>query len=155
MELTESIEKYRQATEEFIVTVSTLTETELDASKDQGWTARQVIHHVADSEAQSYARLRRLIAEPGTAIQGYDEGAWAESKNLGYEELEITHSFAVTISVRNASADLIRRMSLPDLEKFGTHTERGKFTVSDWLKAYSNHPFDHGAQLERAIKGLP
>ena len=41
-----------------------------------------------------------------------------------------------------------------DLEKFGTHTERGKFTVTDWLKAYSNHPFDHGAQLERAIKGL-
>jgi hypothetical protein len=45
-------------------------------------------------------------------------------------------------------------MSMADLEKFGTHTERGKFTISDWLKAYSNHPFDHGAQLERAIKGL-
>jgi hypothetical protein len=111
---------------------------------------------MADSEAQSYARLRRLLAEPeGSIIQGYDEGAWAESKNLGYEELEITHSFAVTISVRNASTDLIRRMSMQDLEKFGTHTERGKFTVNDWLKAYSNHPLDHGAQLERAIKGLP
>jgi hypothetical protein len=110
---------------------------------------------MADSEAQSYARLRRLLAEPeGSVIQGYDESAWAESKNLGYEELEVTHSFAVTISVRNASADLIRRMSMADLEKFGTHTERGKFTISDWLKAYSNHPFDHGAQLERAIKGL-
>ncbi len=111
---------------------------------------------MADSEAQSYARLRRLLAEPaGSVIQGYDEGAWAESKNLGYEELDIANSFIVTISVRNASADLIRRMSPSDLEKFGTHTERGKFTVADWLKAYSNHPFDHGAQLERAIKGLP
>ena len=100
--------------------------------------------------------MRRLLAEPeGSVIQGYDEGAWAESKYLGYEELEITHSFAVTISVRNASADLIRRMSIADMEKFGTHTERGKFTISDWLKAYSNHPFDHGAQLERAVKGLP
>ena len=74
--------------------------------------------------------------------------------NLGYEDLDIANSFIVTISVRNASADLIRRMSDSDLEKFGTHTERGKFSVTDWLKAYSNHPFDHGAQLERAIKGL-
>ena len=73
MELNESIEKYRQATEEFIVAVSKLTEAELDAVKDQGWTARQIIHHVADSEAQSYARLRRLIVEPGTQIQGYDK----------------------------------------------------------------------------------
>ena len=37
-----------------------------------------VIHHVADSETNSYVRLRRLMAEPaGTAIQGYDEAQWA------------------------------------------------------------------------------
>lgn len=35
---------------------------------------RQVIHHVADSATQSYARLRRLLAEPlGSIIQGDDE----------------------------------------------------------------------------------
>jgi hypothetical protein len=34
------------------------------------WSARQCIHHMADSEAQSYARLRRLVAEPeGSIIQ--------------------------------------------------------------------------------------
>jgi len=149
-------DKYQEATIYFEKLVNSLKPTELDTKAPGEWSARQIIHHMADSEAQSYARLRRLLAEPqGSIIQGYDEGAWAESKNLGYEELEITHSFAVTISVRNASADLIRRMALTDLEKFGTHTERGKFTVSDWLTAYSNHPLDHGAQLERAIKGLP
>jgi hypothetical protein len=149
-------DKYQEATIYFEKLVNSLKPTELDTKAPGEWSARQIIHHMADSEAQSYARLRRLLAEPeGSIIQGYAEGAWAESKNLGYEELEITHSFAVTISVRNASADLIRRMALTDLEKFGTHTERGKFTVSDWLTAYSNHPLDHGAQLERAIKGLP
>jgi len=149
-------DKYQEATIYFEKLVNSLKPTDLDTKAPGEWSARQIIHHMADSEAQSYARLRRLLAEPqGSIIQGYDEGAWAESKNLGYEELEITHSFAVTISVRNASADLIRRMALTDLEKFGTHTERGKFTVSDWLTSYSNHPLDHGAQLERAIKGLP
>jgi hypothetical protein len=149
-------DKYQEGTNYFENLVNSLKPTDLDTKAPGEWSARQIVHHMADSEAQSYARLRRLLAEPdGSVIQGYDEGAWAESKNLGYEELEITHSFTVTISVRNASADLIRRMSMADLEKFGTHTERGKFTISDWLKAYSNHPFDHGAQLERAVKGLP
>ena len=149
-------DKYQEGTNYFEKLVKSLKPTDLDTKAPGEWSARQIVHHMADSEAQSYARLRRLLAEPeGSVIQGYDEGAWAESKYLGYEELEITHSFAVTMSVRNASADLIRRMSIADLEKFGTHTERGKFTISDWLKAYSNHPFDHGAQLERAVKGLP
>jgi len=149
-------DKYESATKYFETLVNSLKPSDLDTKAPGEWSARQIIHHMADSEAQSYARLRRLLAEPeGSIIQGYDEGAWAESKNLGYEDLETTHSFSVTISVRNASADLIRRMSMADLEKFGTHTERGKFTISDWLKAYSNHPFDHGAQLERAVKGLP
>jgi len=149
-------DKYQEATDYFEKLVKSLKPTDLDTKAPGEWSARQIVHHMADSEAQSYARLRRLLAEPqGSVIQGYDESAWAESKNLGYEELEISHSFTVTISVRNASADLIRRMSLTDLEKFGTHTERGKFTVNDWLKAYSNHPLDHGAQLERAVKGLP
>ena len=149
-------DKYQEATNYFENLVKSLKSTDLDTKAPGEWSARQIIHHMADSEAQSYARLRRILAEPeGSVIQGYDEGAWAESKNLGYEELEITHSFNVTIAVRNASADLIRRMSLTDLEKYGTHTERGKFTINDWLKAYANHPLDHGSQLELAIKGLP
>ena len=119
-------DKYQEATNYFEKLVNSLKSTDLDTKAPGEWSARQIVHHMADSEAQSYARLRRLLAEPeGSIIQGYDESAWAESKNLGYEELDITHSFAVTISVRNASADLIRRMSMADLEKFGTHTERG------------------------------
>jgi hypothetical protein len=149
-------DKYQEATNYFEKLVQSLQPSDLDTKAPGEWSARQIIHHMADSEAQSYARLRRLLAEPeGSVIQGYDESAWAQSKKLGYEDLDISNSFKVTISVRNASADLILRMSPSDLDKFGTHTERGKFTVSDWLKAYSNHPLDHGAQLERAIKGLP
>ena len=148
-------DKYQEATNYFEKLINSVKPSDLDTKAPGEWSARQIVHHMADSEAQAYSRLRRLLAEPeGSVIQGYDEGAWATSKNLGYEDLDITNSFAITIAVRNASADLIHRMSESDLEKFGMHTERGKFTVNDWLKAYSNHPFDHGAQLERAIKGL-
>lgn len=147
MNLSESIEKYREATEEFISTVSRLTEAELDTAKDQGWTARQVIHHVADSEAQSYARLRRLIVEPGTQIQGYDEGAWGENKTLGYEVLPIQISLDVFKAVRASSLEILKRLSASQLENSGIHSESGEYSIRAWLESYINHPMDHAAQI--------
>ena len=147
MELNESIEKYRQATEEFIVAVSKLTEAELDAVKDQGWTARQVVHHVADSEAQSYARLRRLIVEPGTQIQGYDEAAWGESKTLGYEELPIQISLDVFKAVRASSLEILKRLSVDQLDNAGIHSESGEYSIHTWLETYIKHPMEHAAQI--------
>ena len=49
---------------------------------DGGWTAREVVHHLADSEAQAYIRLRRLIAGAPFRLKG--------------RELVITSSFGVT-----------------------------------------------------------
>ena len=83
MDLKDAADSYAKATAEFLKVAQELGEAELDSSSSGGWTARQVIHHVADSEAQSYARLRRLIAEPGTQIQGYDEAGWARMKLWG------------------------------------------------------------------------
>ena len=84
MDLKNAADSYAQSTEEFLRVANLLSEAELDVSNPGSWSARQIIHHVADSEAQSYARLRRLIAEPGTHIQGYDEASWGENETLGY-----------------------------------------------------------------------
>ncbi|MSX19481.1 MAG: hypothetical protein F2803_06170, partial [Actinobacteria bacterium] len=54
--------EYEASTQLFLAEVNSLKESDLDRSDSEGWTPRQVIHHLADSEAQSYARLRRLIA---------------------------------------------------------------------------------------------
>lgn len=72
---------YKESTDAFLTLARSLSESDLDTADQEGWTPRQVIHHLADSEAQSYARLRRLVAEPGTMIQGYDEARWAENKD--------------------------------------------------------------------------
>lgn len=132
--------------------VAALTDADLDRSVRDGWTPRQVVHHLADSEAQSYARIRRLLAEPdGSVIQGYDEGLWAQCSALGYTKLPIENSYAVYLSVRAASLDVIKRMQISDLDKFGVHTESGNYTVAKWIKVYSSHPRDHGDQIKSAL----
>ena len=45
--------QYENATREFLNTVQELSDADLDVSKSRPWTDPQVIHHVADSEAQS------------------------------------------------------------------------------------------------------
>jgi hypothetical protein len=152
MDLNLICSEYESATDFFLNIASTLTPNELDLKLSDGWSARQVVHHMADSEAQSYARLRRVLAEPeGSIIQGYDEGAWADCKTLGYEELPIENSLAVFKSVRAASLDVLKRLKQVDLSKFGMHTESGKYTLETWIKTYSNHPVDHGKQILAAI----
>lgn len=140
--------EYETATQYFLKIVSDLKAADLDLKKAGEWSARQVIHHMADSEAQSYARLRRILAEPaGSVIQGYDEGAWAECEALGYADLPIENSLGVFTAVRAASLDVLKRIQLTDLEKFGTHSESGKYTLQTWLNTYSKHPVDHGNQI--------
>ena len=121
-------EQYRKATNEFLDVVNSLQQSDLDKSDAEGWTPRQVIHHMADSESQSYARLRRLIAEPGTIIQGYDEGLWAENSTLGYKDQPVETAIAIFKAVRQGSYELISRLSAEQLLNAGTHSESGHYT---------------------------
>jgi len=43
------------------------------------WSAHEVVCHCADSETNSYARIRFVVAEPEPLIQGYDQEAWART----------------------------------------------------------------------------
>ena len=144
----EFAEQYLKATNVYLQLVESLSVDQLDVANSEGWNARQVIHHVADSEAQSYARLRRLIAEPGTSIQGYDEGLWAENSTLAYKSHPIDSSLEVFKAVRQSSYELLLRMDRSLLENKGIHTESGEYSVKDWLNSYINHPIDHANQIK-------
>jgi len=144
--------EYREATEALLAQVTALDPGTLDRRVEGGWSARQVLHHLADSEAQSYARLRRLLAEPDPVIQGYDEAAWARTPALGYEELPVEHAVAVFAAVRQASYDLLARLTPEDLGRVGRHSESGAYGVVDWIEIYTRHPREHLAQLREAIE---
>ena len=149
------VEEYENATIRFELLVDGLGESVLDLKHPDGWSSRQIIHHVADSEAQAYARIRRLIAEPlGSVIQGYDEDSWAKNPTLGYEELAVANAIAVFSAVRAATLDVIRRLSPDDLTRYGQHSESGRYSVVTWFENYVRHPEEHAEQIERALKGL-
>jgi hypothetical protein len=152
MDLEAAARDYEASTNALLEEAERITEDNIDRHVPDGWSPRQIVHHVADSEAQSYARLRRLLAEPiGSLIQGYDEAAWATCQLLGYQELAIEHSLGVFIAVRAASLDIIKRLTSEDLDRHGEHSEAGRYSVATWLDTYTRHPREHAAQLLEAL----
>ena len=142
---------YEAATKEFLHIASSVPADKLDVNDSENWSSRQVIHHCADSEAQSFARLRRLVAEPNPVIQGYDENLWAQDVTLGYTELPIENSLAVFTAVRAGSLDIIKRLKPEQLELTGTHTEAGEYSIKRWLETYTRHANNHADQIKENL----
>jgi hypothetical protein len=150
-DLSEAVSAYRASTVQFLTVASSVSEADLDRQPPEpdGWTPRMVIHHVADSETNSYVRLHRLLAEPaGTTIQGYDEAHWAQV--LHYDR-PVGLSLAVVRAVRDSSAELLDRITPDDLDRMGVHSESGPYTLADWLEIYVAHARDHAEQIRAAL----
>jgi hypothetical protein len=151
MSIENYVESYQKSTQAFIEAVELITPGNIDKADYAGWTPRQIVHHMADSESQSASRLRRILAEPGSQILGYDENMWSEAHALGYTELPIEASLAVYVAARASSLQILGRITDGDLKKFAIHSERGEFSVESWLQVYGKHPLDHANQLREAI----
>ena len=56
-----------------------LSDAQLDTPyRPEGWTVRQVIHHVPDSHLNSYMRFKLALTEDEPTIKPYAEDRWAE-----------------------------------------------------------------------------
>jgi hypothetical protein len=145
------LERYRTGVADVEEALAGATEADLDRRPPSGaWTAREVVHHLADSETMAAIRLRRLIAEDDPVIQGYDEPVWA--RRLHYDR-PIDTSLALVRAVRAASHDLLTRLTAQDWARTGTHTESGPYSVERWLEIYAEHCHEHADQLRRARRG--
>ena len=146
------LEQYRAGAAEVDEALAGITAEELDRRPPEpdGWTARQVAHHLADSEAMAYTRLRRLLADDDPVIAGYDEPVWAN--RLHYDR-PIEASVAVMRAVREASVQLLEAIDEQEWSRMGTHTESGPYSVEGWLRIYASHPHEHAEQIRAARRG--
>src|SRR5208337_660505 len=72
------IETLRQLSERLREVTAGLSDAQLDTPyREGGWTARQVVHHLADSHANAYIRYKLALTEDWPTVKTYDEAAWA------------------------------------------------------------------------------
>ena len=142
------IERYREGHGAVIEALRGATEAELDArpAADE-WTAREVVHHLVDSEMTSAIRLRRLLAEDRPSIDGYDEREIARRLQ---SDRPIDASLEAVQAARAATAEILDRLGEADWAREGTHSESGRYTVEGWLEIDAAHAHDHADQIRRA-----
>ena len=129
--------------------VTGATDEELDARPAPGkWTAREVVHHLADSEMTSAIRLRLLLAADRPAIAGYDQDEFA--RRLHYDTRSLHASLAAFQAARITTGEILERMSEADWQREGTHSELGRYTVEQWLEIYAAHAHGHAEQIRKA-----
>lgn len=114
------------------------------------WSIHEILLHIADSEANSYIRCRRFVAEPGSGVYGYDQDAWAVK--LDYHSQSVSEALDLFKLLRKASYNLIK--NLPDeVWQSATvqHSEMGTVTFEEWLRIYEDHIPAHLHQMRRNL----
>ena len=153
-ERTKLIERYAAGAEEVARSLEGFPRPGLSAHPVPGkWSAREIVHHLADSESISAIRLRRLLAEERPVLQGYDQAGFAI--RLRYNERDHEPALEIFRSVRATTASLIAGMSESDWSRSGWHTESGLYTPLRWLEIYADHGHNHAAQIRRLREALP
>jgi hypothetical protein len=144
------IQTYKEGHGAVVDALRGITDAELDRSASGEWTPRMIAHHLADSEMMSAIRLRRLVAEDDPVIHGYDEVEFARKLT---SDRPITPSLEAMRYAREATAQILERLSEDDWLRKGTHSESGPYSVETWLTIYAAHGHDHAAQIKRS-RGL-
>jgi hypothetical protein len=125
--------------------VSGFNDTQLDTPyRDGGWTVRQLVHHIADSHANSYVRCKLALTEDWPTIKPYDEAAWA---NLADSRQPIAPSLAFLEGMHRRWVTLLESMSEGDFQKGFKHPERGPMTLATNLALYDWHSRHHTAHI--------
>lgn len=127
--------------------VAGLSDAQLDTPyRPDGWTVRQLVHHVADSHMNAITRIRLALTEENPTIKPYLEKGWAElsdSRTLGVEP-----SLAILDGVHARWTALMRALPAASWSRTVIHPERGSTMSIDALMAlYAWHSKHHVAHI--------
>jgi uncharacterized damage-inducible protein DinB len=146
------IAQYKDGYREVADALTKITPEELDATPAPGkWSARQIVHHLADSEMTSAVRFRLLVAEDRPAIKGYDQDEFA--RRLHYDR-PYEASLELFRAARASTAELMACLTEAEWLREGTHSEMGRYGLDTWLRIYAAHAHRHASQIRVARASL-
>jgi len=143
-----NIHTLRQLPDNLKAAVASLTDAQLDTPyREGGWTARQVVHHLADSHMNAYIRYKLALTEDWPTIKPYDEAAWANLPDSRW--LPIEGSLVLITALHERWVQLLETMTDEDFHKGYTHPEHGRQNLSKALAMYDWHSRHHTAHITR------
>ncbi|MGP1272090.1 MAG: DinB family protein [Phycisphaerales bacterium] len=124
------------------------------------WPVRVLLGHLADAEACAVHRLRRVAAEPGCELTGWDQDAFVDAGHYGVIAMTpdgepwfppIGAAVAVIHAIRQWTAPWLASLPPDRWERTGLHHERGPVTVRSLVATGIWHLEHHARFLNRKI----
>src|SRR5882672_10099634 len=116
------IGKYKAGYDEVINSLKEFPDAALTSHPIEGkWSAREIVHHLADSETTSAIRLRKLLVESNPYIQAYDQDKFA--KKLQYGRRPIEPALKAVEAAIETTGQILDLMTEDDWKRGGEHAE--------------------------------
>ena len=123
-----------------------LSDVQLDTPyRPDGWTVRQVVHHLPDSHANAFIRFKLGLTEDTPMIKPYNEAAWAQLEDARTTPIET--SLSLVDGLHDRWVRLLNAMSSSDFERSLNHPENGVMTLDQLLALYAWHGKHHVAHI--------
>ena len=119
-----------------------LSDTQLDTPyRPDGWTVRQVAHHLPDSHLNAYVRFKLALTEDRPAIKTYDEKRWAELPEARTAPIDL--SLDLLDGLHGRWTLLLRAMTPADFARTFKHPEWGEVSLDFTVAQYAWHGRHH------------
>lgn len=126
--------------------ISGLSEQQLDTPyRPEGWTVRQVVHHVPDSHMNAYVRSKLALTEDEPTIKLYAEDRWAVLADSQKTPIEV--SLMLLESLHTRWMQLLGSLAAADWKRSFRHPEMGLMSLEKQLALYSWHGRHHVAHI--------
>ncbi|HJY06267.1 MAG TPA: bacillithiol transferase BstA [Bryobacteraceae bacterium] len=125
-----------------------LNDSQLDTPyRPDGWTVRQVVHHLPDGHINGYARFRLAVTENAPVTKAYNEKQWAELPDARLAPVEPSLNFLDGLHARWVL--LLRSLTDEQFKRVFSIPGRGDFTLEGALALYAWHSRHHVAHIQR------
>jgi hypothetical protein len=130
---------------------TTLTDAVLDTPyRPDGWTIRQVVHHISDSHHHSYSRFKWALTEDNPLIKVYDEKAWAAL--IDSKTAPVAWSLTHIEVVHQKLVHLLRLLTEEQWDKTFRHPVSGEQTSMKLnTLRYAWHSMHHFMHIKNAL----
>jgi DinB superfamily len=124
-----------------------LTPKELKWKAEAGkWSIAEIVAHLADAEIVASWRMRSVLGANGTAIQPFDQDAWASVFQYGKRDAK--QSLEVFRVLRENNIAMLKVLPRESWDNYGMHAERGKETIAHLARMFAGHDTNHVLQVE-------
>ncbi len=115
------------------------------------WSIAEILSHLADAELVIGYRIRLILTSNGTAIQAFDQDAWAQA--FHYRRGDARISLETFRTLREGNLKVLKMVPRRLWQNYGQHQERGNESVEHLVNLVAGHDVNHLMQVQAIAKG--